>query len=394
MCDNPTQTCVRSGAAGGAPAPLLPTFEWSATADTPKEHFNFGQALGAKFADTIRARFADKASLSQLLQMRNTSKGAKLFDAFVEAHERLAPDAMQEVRGIAKGAELPFDAVFLQNIPLEYSDCYEHPKPTPPGGAPAAARGRDDHCSDFSLCSADPKGECLLGHNEDNAREDLNRSALVKATFGDTHWTGYTYLGELPSGAFGFNSHGVGFTLNWLGPTDVQCPGLGRGFISRSILDAKTVDEAVRLATTHAQSAGHNYQLFDTLKQTAFNLEAAPRGEYAVRPIDGDSALFHANEYIMLAIPQVLSNSSIHRMARAAQLVDGVRDTKSVLAGLGDQKDHAWPVFHDDISHAAGDLSDWTINSALFDLRRHSLKVYWGNPGTTGVVVAEEPLPH
>ena len=55
----------------------------------------------------------------------------------------------------------------------------------------------------------------------------------------------------------------------------------------------------------------------------------------------------------MLAIPQVLSNSSIHRMARAAQLVDGVRDTEHVLAALGDQKDHAWPVFHDDISHAA-----------------------------------------
>ncbi len=90
----------------------------------------------------------------------------------------------------------------------------------------------------------------------------------------------------------------------------------------------------------------------------------------------------------------MLSNSSIHRMARAAQLVDGVRDSKHVLAALGDQKDHAWPVFHDDISHAAGDLSDWTINSALFDLRRHTLRVYWGNPGTTGVVVAEEQLPH
>ena len=32
------------------------------------------------------------------------------------------------------------------------------------------------------------------------------------------------------------------------------------------------------------------------------------------------------------------------------------------------------------ISHAAGDLSDWTIATALFDLRKATLTVFAGNP--------------
>eukprot|EP00965_Chrysotila_dentata_P142049 4695480-Pleurochrysis_carterae.AAC.3 len=39
--------------------------------------------------------------------------------------------------------------------------------------------------------------------------------ASAQARFGRRSFTAYTYLGELPSGAFGFNNDGVAFTLNW-----------------------------------------------------------------------------------------------------------------------------------------------------------------------------------
>ena len=49
-------------------------------------------------------------------------------------------------------------------------------------------------------------------------------------------------------------------------------------------------------------------------------------------------------------------------------------------------------MFHDEASHRAGDLSDWTIASALFDLRRGMMRVYWGNPAKGAAVMAEERL--
>eukprot|EP00965_Chrysotila_dentata_P142050 4695480-Pleurochrysis_carterae.AAC.4 len=63
-----------------------------------------------------------------------------------------------------------------------------------------------------------------------------------------------------------------------VGPTAVRCPGAGRGFLSRRLLNAPSLDAAVRVVTDATQSAGHNYQLVDTRAAVAINLEAAPDG--------------------------------------------------------------------------------------------------------------------
>jgi hypothetical protein len=52
-------------------------------------------------------------------------------------------------------------------------------------------------------------------HNEDSGEVDVNRTAIVVARIADEpKFLSYTYLGDLPSGAFGFNENGVAFTLN------------------------------------------------------------------------------------------------------------------------------------------------------------------------------------
>jgi hypothetical protein len=354
----------------------LPQFTWSSDTDTVDDHTAFGTALGARFKATIQARFADlraHGQLGQMLQTYNTSAGSALYDGFLKTHERLAPSSIAELRGLAAGAAVPFQQIFLQNIPLEFTDCSAASGLAPP------RRPRDDHCSDFQLC--DPAGACAVGHNEDNDAVDLNRTALVGARFGARSWTAYTYLGELPSGAFGFNAN-VAFTLNWVGPTDVVCPGLGRGFVSRALLDAADLDAAVATATQPNQCAGHSFQLMRLGKQPSIlNVEAAPRGLYAVRPIGAD-VFFHANQYQTLVVPQTYGNSSIHRLARAAEILRDAPPTtpEAIAHALGDQQDHAYPIFHDAASHAAGDLSDWTIATALFDLRKATLTVFAGNP--------------
>ena len=70
-------------------------------------------------------------------------------------------------------------------------------------------------------------------------------------------------------------------------------------------------------------------------------------------------------------MPQSYGNSSLHRIARAAELPQALNPVSlhDILRVLGDQHDASWPIYHDDASHAAGDLSDWTIATALFDLR-------------------------
>ena len=97
--------------------------------------------------------------------------------------------------------------------------------------------------------------------------------------------------------------------------------------------------------------------------------------------------------------PLIISDGLPHQ-ARAAQLLPSIAAATpaeapdALLAAIGDQKDVPYPIFHDDVSHQKGDLSDWTIASAIFDLRARTLRVYAGNPSTReGRVLANLTLP-
>ena len=92
----------------------LPQFTWSSDTDTVDDHTAFGTALGAHFKATIQARFADlraHGQLGQMLQTYNTSAGSALYDGFLQTHERLAPSAIAELRGLAAGAAVPFEQI-------------------------------------------------------------------------------------------------------------------------------------------------------------------------------------------------------------------------------------------------------------------------------------------
>ena len=111
------------------------------------------------------------------------------------------------------------------------------------------------------------------------------------------------------------------------------------------------------------------------------------------RPVSSP-AFFHANQYVSLTVPQILGSSSAHRITRAHAMLAAHAPVNpaDLLHIIGDQTDRSYPIYHDALSHKRGDLSDWTMCSALFDLRAGRLKVYEGNPVNGGVVAADVPL--
>ena len=71
-------------------------------------------------------------------------------------------------------------------------------------------------------------------------------------------WAAYTYAGELSTAAWGWNSYGVCFTLNAVYADNVHIHGVGRNFVSRSILDASSLDDAKKRIQVGNQATGHN----------------------------------------------------------------------------------------------------------------------------------------
>lgn len=53
---------------------------------------------------------------SFVLQFYNTTEGKKVFKSFVDLHDAAFPEYMDELRGIADGANQPFSTVFIMNL--------------------------------------------------------------------------------------------------------------------------------------------------------------------------------------------------------------------------------------------------------------------------------------
>lgn len=176
-------------------------------------------------------------------------------------------------------------------------------------------------------------------------------------------------------------------------PAQTEIGGLGRGFISRDLLNAQNSSDALERITRTHQATGHNFQLMDVHNRRVWNVETASFGRFAVHEYNVSTmksshvtAFFHANQYQRLVIDQPPYQSSLHRLKRYSELTPPT-SVKEALKILGDQHDRSWPVFHDSLSHGRGDLSGWTLTTIAFDLNQRKAFSYSGNPSLGRVAI-------
>ncbi|MCO5560759.1 hypothetical protein L7F22_014379 [Adiantum nelumboides] len=198
-----------------------------------------------------------------------------------------------------------------------------------------------EECSDIAICSS----LAVLGHNEDANVSVKDHVFLVHARLStQASFTSFTLVGKLPSCAFGFNTYGVGFTLNAvpLSPQEIVAGGIGRNFISRDLLEATCLQSACKRVQVKELALGHSYNIFDIGSRRIVNVETASKGRFSVKEI-GAEPFFHVNMYKHLEVSQVEDQSSIHRHARAAELSKCTKD--DFLSVLGDTEDRDYPIY-------------------------------------------------
>lgn len=359
--------------AAANPTPNLPSFAWEGTS-----HYDFGFQLGRHFQAEVQHRVQNPDLANRFLPFYATPQGLKIYNAFLQTHNETFTEYVLELQGIADGADISFHVIFIQNIAEEYN-YYVPSEGYPPQQHPYL------HCSDYLIYNSDLFVDV---HNEDYSKWSMNTTALVQAVFRDSrnnvvsNFTGYTYAGDLPTGAFGFNSNGIVFSLNYLepDPSIAVMGGLGRGFISRDLLEAKNMTDGVARITRPNQCAGHNYQLMDFTNKQFLNIETGGNQASVKTVVINDPPWFHANIYKHLDIKEVINNSSVHRQARVdvLPLPKSVDDLRNIL---GDQVDNQYPIFHDDASWANGDVTgDYTMATVVFDIKEASITILHGNP--------------
>ncbi|KAG0535871.1 hypothetical protein BDA96_03G015400 [Sorghum bicolor] len=331
--------------------------------------YALGLAVGRRFAEVIRSRMRQDLVLrEQLLPFASTAEAQPLLAALQSANRERYPRYWDELVGTADGSGVPLLHVILVNFRKEVLPFIPKEEEGGDRAREEEEAEADGDCSDVLIVS---DSTAIAAHNEDGNVALLGHTYLVRATLPDgASFTAYTYAGELPSCAFGFNTNGVAFTLDSVPPVndEIVAGAIARNFVSRDLLEAKNLEDAMRRVCSPTVSVGHSYNLMDVRGRRIVNVETASGNRFAVREA-GAVPFFHANMYRHLQVKQ--DENSMSREKRAAQC--SVDSKETALSLLGDTADEKYPIY------MTGPTL-YTLCTVLVDVDEATMTIYKGNP--------------
>ncbi|KAL7111778.1 hypothetical protein ACP275_05G111100 [Erythranthe tilingii] len=329
--------------------------------------YEMGLLIGQKFSKQIKSRLENDLVLhNQLLPFAHSPNSKPLLKSLSESNMKKYPNYWDELRGTAEGSRSSFLEIMLLNFRKEILPFIPNEE-----NNNSAYDETNDDCSDVLVVS---ESMAVAAHNEDANVALVGHTYLIKGILSNgVSFTAYTYAGELPSCAFGFNSCGLAFTLNSVPPCkhEIAAGAIGRNFISRDLLEAQSIDDALARIYSSEASVGHSYNLIDVRTRRILNVETASRNRYSVHEV-GPEPLFHANMYLHLEVHQERDENSVSRQSRAAMLPKGSRS--EFLSLLGDNNNHTkYPIY------MTGPLL-YTLCTAVIDLDEKTLSIIEGDP--------------
>lgn len=198
------------------------------------------------------------------------------FESKIESYD---PATLEEMRGIAVGADVPFEAVLTVNARSELVH-----------GLNARL---DEGCTSFAaVAPATTDAHTIIGQNWDWSAA-IRKSTVILDISRDGDPRILTMAEAGLVGKIGFNEAGVGLCVNFL-LSDTRRFGTPVHLIRRKVLSAPTFDSAVRAVAEADRALAANY-LIGHADGNAVDIEAWPGDVSTVLPADG--LLTHSNHF-------------------------------------------------------------------------------------------------
>jgi len=333
-------------------------------------HREMGVQMGEACCSQVRHSIESARLLLQNTynDLQLTWEGAKIqARKYLPFAQERFPMYVDELMGIAEGADVSFDDVMVINAmeavtmdALHLSKC-------------TSFAVNDEHTAD---------GHVLMAHNEDWLPDDEQDVYLVHATPEDEPpFLAMTYGALLPN--IGFNAAGIAQACDSVYPNDSRI-GVPRVIVSRAILGARTPADAIEFMLTPQRAAGYNHLLAHESGEL-YNVEVSAR-KFAIL-YGEDGYLVHTNHFLdfnMQAIedePDELIATRV-RYFRALRLLKSTpKHTVKTLQAI--QRDHInYP--NSICNHSIEKLDpldrEKTVNALVIDLTTRVMHLAWGNP--------------
>lgn len=291
-----------------------------------------------------------KVPIIELLEANRRSFGdafaqyIEISKAFLAETETHFPQYVTELHGIADGAGVPFEELFLSN------------------NREVADFGAEDpnHCT---IIAVPHEGSFLVGHNEDWTPTALPHLYILDATIDGVRIFGLNYANNLIGASVAVNGFGLLEAVNELHHHDAQV-GIPKDVIARAILDCQTLEEAEHIIKTYRRGGGFNHVLVQGNR--LWNIESSAT-DSEIEKREGETYV-HTNHYLtrLVYLDKGTKESRV-RYDKVSQLLPQVETVEDIKATLSDKTDP--PV-----------CRPRTIGSVIFDLSTHVAHVAHGQP--------------
>jgi len=269
--------------------------------------------------------------------------------AFLPRMEAFAPHHVEEMRGIAVGADVPLHEIVLLNARTEVLKLAVNPA----NRERLLATDEPDGCTGIACePSATADGQLIHAHNWDWKMESADSSIVVRIRSGDgPDILMFTEAGAL--GRMGMNSVGTTIAANALdSERDYRRLGVPLALLRRHVLEQRELALSLKSAYATPKSASNNITIGSASGGMVFNLECAPDETFLVAPDRG--VVCHANHWqSQAALSKLVDRSpltmpdSLYRDRRLRALVEpdiGRLTVDHIKAALADDWQSPWSL--------------------------------------------------
>lgn len=327
-----------------------------------------GRHYGAQARPEIRTGIAHYAAQVSALELGEADL-ERVVAAWLPRIEAFEPDYVEEMRGIAAGAEVPFHHILMLNARTEVLKLALNKGLR----ESLLADVEPDGCTALVVApEASAEGRLIHAHNWDWKMESADASIVVRIRQDDRpDILMFAEAGAL--GRFGFNSAGIAVTANYLeSDRDYRAIGVPLALLRRHALDQPHLALALRSSYTTPKSGSNNIVLTHR-DGLIFNFECAPDETFPVEPRGG--ILVHANHWqspVALAKLQergiAAMPDSLYRDRRLRALVEakaGNLTVDDVKAALLDDWGTPWSICRPPRPSAMSNLSATVITLVM-----------------------------
>ena len=336
--------------------------------------FDIGFAIGTRFASQIRKSFEDNAAWWTDFKRFVDSAPAELRAQFLAAAERCAPDAVTELRGWASGSGIPFEDLLTLNLKCEYGALLDAER----------AKKEPETSPGCSTLVLNDGRRLLVAHNEDGDKANAAGMFMLRVhPTGKPSFLAASYPGILPGNAPWVNDRGLAVTTNFIYSESVR-PGVGRYFLDRLAVQARSVDEALAVSRHPDRAYAYHHVIASAPERRAVSIEVTPEREHVAEIRD---LFIHTNHLLTPALAseaqdlEHVKSSSLSRLTVLERWRKGHRDLAAIgegdlVAALSSHEGRPYSPCR----HPEGEIRGATLLAVLLDLDRRTVKVYKNQP--------------